>query len=68
MDEEKRKPDDVNHTTIGTVIKVLPTVPNSASESFVDYDGPNDVCNPRNWSKAYKWSLMVIISGLSMTT
>lgn len=75
MKEEKEKPDNLTDANPGTTISILPTVLgptstplSSTSGAAVDYDGPNDVSNPRNWSKVYKWTLMIIISGLSMTT
>ena len=36
--------------------------------NLVEYDGPNDPQNPKNWSGAYKWTLMMILSGMSLTT
>jgi len=35
---------------------------------LVDYDGPADPANPKNWSATYKWSLVAILSGMSLTT
>lgn len=31
-------------------------------KSFVDFDGPKDPDNPLNWSAAYKWGILVLIS------
>lgn len=35
---------------------------------LVDYDGPADPASPKNWSATYKWSLVAILSGMSLTT
>ena len=36
--------------------------------NLVEYNGPDDPENPKNWSRAYKWTLMIILSGMSLTT
>ena len=35
-------------------------------KSFADFDGPKDPDNPLNWSTAYKWSILVLISVMSL--
>lgn len=35
-------------------------------EYIVDFDGPNDSADPLNWSPLYKWSLIILISILSL--
>ena len=37
------------------------------SQFLVDYDGSNDPQNPKNWSPWYKWTLVVILSGMTLT-
>lgn len=37
----------------------------NSSNNIIDFDGPNDPENPINWSPAYKWSLVVLISFMS---
>ena len=34
---------------------------------LVDYDGLHDLTNPQNWSPLYKWTLVFILSGLTLT-
>jgi MFS family permease len=34
----------------------------AADPNVVDWDGPNDPANPRNWSKAYKFTNVILIS------
>ncbi|KAG9202755.1 hypothetical protein G6514_004008 [Epicoccum nigrum] len=34
--------------------------------SLIDFDGPEDQANPLNWSKSYKWCMVVLISLLSL--
>jgi len=41
--------------------------PSSNEGGFVEYDGPNDHENPKNWSTAYKWSIVALISFLALT-
>ena len=39
----------------------------SDSRSFiVDFDGPDDIKDPLNWSSRYKWSMVILISVLSL--
>lgn len=35
-------------------------------ESAVDFDGPDDATNPVNWSSSYKWSIVGVISIMSL--
>ena len=35
------------------------------SGNIVDFDGPDDPLNPINWSRTYKWTLVVLISFMS---
>jgi hypothetical protein len=33
---------------------------------IVNFDGPDDPTDPLNWSSRYKWSMVVLISVLSL--
>lgn len=33
---------------------------------IIDFDGPDDPSDPLNWSPMYKWSIVIIISLLSL--
>lgn len=35
-------------------------------EGTVDFDGPDDAANPVNWSSSYKWSIVGVISIMSL--
>ncbi|KAF2800436.1 fluconazole resistance protein 1 [Melanomma pulvis-pyrius CBS 109.77] len=35
-------------------------------ESVVDFEGPDDPADPYNWSPLYKWTLVILISFLSL--
>ena len=35
-------------------------------EDIIDFDGPDDRQNPQNWSSAYRWIIVVLISVLSL--
>lgn len=37
------------------------------SEEVVDFDGDNDPSDPFNWSRMYKWTLVVLISAISLS-
>lgn len=39
----------------------------SNDEGFVEYDGADDLENPKNWSATYKWSIVALISFLALT-
>ena len=36
------------------------------SEHAVKFDGPEDRANPLNWSPLYKWSIVAVISVMSL--
>lgn len=33
---------------------------------LVDFDGPDDLSNPINWSKRYKWAIVVLLSAVNL--
>lgn len=39
---------------------------NQSDTSLVDFDGPEDPTNPLNWSQVYKWSIVGLISVMSL--
>lgn len=39
---------------------------NDENENTVDFDGPDDPENPLNWSPAYKWGIVSLISIMSL--
>lgn len=39
---------------------------NDANENTVDFDSPEDPENPLNWSAAYRWSIVGLISIMSL--
>lgn len=39
---------------------------NVSVDSVVDFDGADDPTDPLNWSPTYKWSLVTLISFLSL--
>lgn len=40
---------------------------NAADPNIVDWDGPDDPKNPRNWSKSFMFANVAIVSALSLT-
>lgn len=38
----------------------------NSGEDAVDFEGPGDPANPLNWSATYKWSIVVLISMMSL--
>ena len=38
------------------------------NELLVEYGGAEDLDNPKNWSSKYKWLMVFILSGMSLTT
>lgn len=43
-----------------------PPLAESPGESGVDFDGPDDAANPVNWSSSFKWSIVGVISIMSL--
>lgn len=43
-----------------------PPLAERPSEGTVDFDGPGDAANPVNWSSSYKWSIVGVISIMSL--
>ena len=63
MDTEKAIPPKV------AVQTPLPSGDRSMEDhtrNSVDFNGPKDPANPLNWSSAYKWSILALISVMSL--
>lgn len=37
-----------------------------STDNIIDFEGPDDPSNPMNWSALYKWSMVILISILSL--
>lgn len=59
---EKHPPDSEK----GTVNVYENSLSNASVDSVVDFDGVDDPTDPFNWSPTYKWSLVTLISLLSL--
>ena len=44
----------------------IPSCSSFGSEE-VDFDGRDDVSDPKNWSPTYKWSLLAVVSLISLS-
>ena len=33
---------------------------------LVDFDGPDDPANPLNWSRRYKWAIVILLSSVNL--
>ena len=33
---------------------------------LVDFDGPDDPANPLNWSRGYKWAIVILLSSVNL--
>jgi hypothetical protein len=44
----------------------LARLPNNVGQNIVDFDGLNDPTDPRNFSPLYKWSVVGLISVMSL--
>jgi len=49
--------------TVGT-----PTKPEAHDTNIVDWDGPQDPNNPRNWTKGKKWAHIIMVSLFALVT
>lgn len=53
---------------IETVETAESTKPEAHDSNIVDWDGPEDLNNPQNWSSAKKWSHIVMVSLFALVT
>ena len=45
---------------------VLPSEGEDAMANIVDWDGPNDVVAPINWSRSKRWAHIIIVAILGL--
>lgn len=62
---------DVSHDTEkGTEGQIANGSTNAGKEAnnadFVDFDGPDDQLNPLNWTYAYKWGIVWLLSSMTL--
>lgn len=36
-------------------------------QGVIDFDGPDDMSNPENWTPVYKWTVVILISLMTLT-
>lgn len=53
---------------IETVETADSTKPEAHDSNIVDWDGPEDLNNPQNWSSAKKWSHIIMVSLFALVT
>lgn len=53
---------------IETVETAESTKPEAHDSNIVDWDGPEDLNNPQNWSSAKKWSHIIMVSLFALVT
>lgn len=39
---------------------------NEPGQYLVDFDGPDDPSNPINWSRGYKWAMVILLSAVTL--
>jgi hypothetical protein len=57
---------DVEATQCILDVKKEHHVAQDDASNIVDFDGPDDPKDPLNWSTRYKWSMVILISLLSL--
>ncbi|KAG4280638.1 hypothetical protein FPRO04_05352 [Fusarium proliferatum] len=60
--QEEARCHDTLSETLSKDTKKSPIASPTPDPNIVDWSGPNDPANPRNWSKAYKLTNIIIIS------
>lgn len=58
-DKLPEKDEESQDSSAGTAIE---------NETLVDWDGPDDSKNPRNWSPARKWATIALVSAITFNT
>lgn len=53
---------------IETVETIESTKPEAHDSNIVDWDGPEDLNNPQNWSSAKKWAHIIMVSLFALVT
>ena len=60
---EKYGGDDIEDPPLKTPLGESPPPPEPTEDpNLVTWDGPNDLENPQNWSRNYKWFITVVCS------
>ena len=62
---EKYGGDDIEDPPLKTPLGETPPPPSyepNDDRNLVTWDGPNDLENPQNWSRQYKWIITIICS------
>lgn len=58
---------DVKKGSLSQGSVTLPeTERNETDQQLVDFDGPQDASNPINWSKGYKWTIVILLSTVNI--
>jgi DHA1 family multidrug resistance protein-like MFS transporter len=65
---EKYGGDDVEDPPLKTPLGETPPPSYAPNEdpNLVTWDGPNDLENPQNWSRKYKWFITIICSVMTV--
>lgn len=58
---------ELEHPELGFLPEAI-TVPitDDRDKDLVDFDGPLDPLNPINWSRGYKWSIVILLSAVTL--
>ena len=65
MSEAKELSSEV---VLETAATRLNAVPQPQDPNLVEHGGSGDSTDPRNWSPARKWGIVVLLSGISLVT
>lgn len=63
MDDNIVKEDELVMTTLSASDVGIVAL---SGVNIIDFEGPDDPSDPLNWSKLYKWSIVALISLLSL--
>ncbi|KAJ7105054.1 MFS polyamine transporter [Mycena crocata] len=63
MPFEKESP---SPTVAGAEVESNEKDPNNQSDIIVDWEGPNDPSNPKNWSRKKKWAATLVVSSFTL--
>lgn len=68
MDSSTVGPESEHEQDIETGLDMRETKTNENDPNVVDWDGPDDLENPMNWSDKKKWLNVTILSIMTMVT
>ena len=67
---EKGSFDDVERGRFSQEPLVPPLIDDEGKDDedpyLVDFDGPDDQTNPLNWSRSYKWAIVILLSSVNL--